>query len=70
MILGYSDLTSLQVYFWKRYAWVGFYGPMLAAGCDAGEPAQQMGYDQESLLAAVGKTDGGWSAALARRNDV
>jgi muramoyltetrapeptide carboxypeptidase len=63
VILGYSDLTSLQVYLWKRYAWVGFYGPMLAAGLDAGEGVEK-GYDQESLLAAVGKTDGGWTLKL------
>ncbi|MGC0774694.1 MAG: LD-carboxypeptidase [Candidatus Acidiferrum sp.] len=63
VILGYSDLTSLQVYLWKRYAWVGFYGPMLAAGFDAGAGAAK-GYDRESLLAAIGKTDSGWSVRL------
>ena len=63
VILGYSDLTSLQVYLWNRYAWVGFYGPMLAAGLDAGDGAPK-GYDRESLLAAVGKTDGGWTLRL------
>ncbi len=63
IILGYSDLTSLQAYLWKRYAWVGFYGPMLAAGLDAGEGVEK-GYDRESLLAAVGKTDGGWRLKL------
>jgi muramoyltetrapeptide carboxypeptidase len=63
VILGYSDLTSLQAYLWKRYAWVGFYGPMLAAGLDAGDSVAN-GYDRESLLAAVGKTDGGWTLKL------
>ena len=63
VILGYSDLTSLQAYLWKRYAWVGFYGPMLAAGLDAGDGVAR-GYDRESLLAAVGKTDGGWTLNL------
>src|SRR5208282_5492374 len=63
VILGYSDLTSLQAYLWKRYAWIGFYGPMLAAGLDAGDGAAN-GYDRESLLAAVGKTDGGWTLNL------
>lgn len=63
VILGYSDLTSLQTYLWKRCAWVGFYGPMLAAGLDAGEGVVN-GYDRESLLAAVGKTDGGWALKL------
>jgi muramoyltetrapeptide carboxypeptidase len=63
VILGYSDLTSLQAYLWKRYTWVGFYGPMLAAGLAAGEGVAN-GYDRESLLAAVGKTDGGWTLKL------
>jgi muramoyltetrapeptide carboxypeptidase len=63
VILGYSDLTSLQAYLWKRYAWIGFYGPMLAAGLDAGEGVSN-GYDRESLLAAVGKTDSGWTINL------
>jgi muramoyltetrapeptide carboxypeptidase len=63
VILGYSDLTSLHAFLWMRYAWVGFYGPMLAAGLDAGDSVAN-GYDRESLLAAVGKTDGGWTLRL------
>ncbi len=63
VILGYSDLTSLQIYLWTRYAWVTLYGPMLAAGFDAGAGAAS-GYDKESLLAALGKTNGGWSVKL------
>ena len=63
VILGYSDLTSLQAYLWKRYGWVGFYGPMLAAGLDAGDGAAK-GYEGESLLAAVGRTVGGWTLKL------
>jgi len=63
VILGYSDLTSLQVYLWKKYAWVGFYGPMLAAGLAAGAGAPG-GYDKPSLLDALAKTDGGWSLQL------
>jgi muramoyltetrapeptide carboxypeptidase len=63
VILGYSDLTSLQAYLWKRYAWVGFYGPMLVGGLDAGDGVAN-GYDRESFLAAVGKTDGGWTLKL------
>ncbi len=63
VILGYSDLTSLQAYLWKRYAWVGFYGPMLAAGLDAGAGALK-GYDKESLLCAVGETESSWTLKL------
>jgi muramoyltetrapeptide carboxypeptidase len=36
---------------------------MLAAGLDAGDSVAN-GYDRESLLAAVGKTDGGWTLKL------
>jgi muramoyltetrapeptide carboxypeptidase len=63
VILGYSDLTSLQAYLWKRNSWVGFYGPMLAAGLEAGDGAAN-GYDRESLIAAIGKTDSGWTLQL------
>jgi muramoyltetrapeptide carboxypeptidase len=63
VILGYSDLTSLQAYLWRRYAWVGFYGPMLAAGLDAGNGVAK-GYDRESLLSAIGNLDSGWTLKL------
>jgi muramoyltetrapeptide carboxypeptidase len=52
IILGFSDLTSLQIYLWQRFKWITFYGPMLAAGLDAGAGAPD-GYDQKSLLAAL-----------------
>jgi len=63
VILGYSDLTSLYIFLWMRYRWVGFYGPMLAAGFDAGAGVAK-GYDKESLLAAAGQTNGGWTLNL------
>jgi muramoyltetrapeptide carboxypeptidase len=63
VILGYSDLTSLQIYLWQRWGWVGFYAPMVAAGFSAG-PGAAKGYDRESLLAAIQKTDGAWSIGL------
>jgi muramoyltetrapeptide carboxypeptidase len=63
IVLGFSDLTSLQIYLWQRWRWVSFYGPMIAAGLDAGAGAAK-GYDRESLLAAVGNTDGGWKVDL------
>ena len=63
IILGFSDLTSLQVYLWQRHRWVTFYGPMFAAGFEAGEGAAK-GYDRKSLLAALQKTSGGWEVAL------
>jgi muramoyltetrapeptide carboxypeptidase len=62
-IVGFSDLTSLQIYLWQKHGWVSFYGPMIAAGLDAGAGAAR-GYDRESLLAAIQKTDGGWRVDL------
>jgi muramoyltetrapeptide carboxypeptidase len=63
IILGFSDLTSLQIYLWQRESWVTFYAPMLAAGLDAGAGAQK-GYDQKSFLAALQTTKGGWQLNL------
>jgi muramoyltetrapeptide carboxypeptidase len=62
-IVGFSDLTSLQIYLWQKHGWVSFYGPMIAAGLNAGAGAAR-GYDRESLLAAIQKTDGGWRVDL------
>jgi muramoyltetrapeptide carboxypeptidase len=63
ILLGYSDLTSLQILLWQKYGWVTLYGPMLAAGFDAG-PGLPKGFDKVSLLAALSKTDGSWSIDL------
>jgi muramoyltetrapeptide carboxypeptidase len=63
VILGFSDLTSLQVYLWQQFQWITFYGPMLAAGLDAG-PGVPDGYDKKSLLAALQNTDTGWGLDL------
>lgn len=35
-LIGFSDLTTLQVYLWQKHRWPSFYGPMLAAGLDHG----------------------------------
>jgi muramoyltetrapeptide carboxypeptidase len=58
IILGFSDLTSLQIYLWQRFQWITFYGPMLAAGLDAG-PGAPKGYDEKSLLAALQNMENG-----------
>ena len=63
IILGFSDLTSLQIYLWQRFQWITFYGPMLAAGLDA-DPGTPKGYDEKSLLAALQNTEGGWTLDL------
>jgi muramoyltetrapeptide carboxypeptidase len=61
-LIGYSDLTSLQIFLWQRRHWTSIYGPMLnslGAGVD-----RESGYDSESLMNAIGKTDGGWPIVL------
>ena len=63
VVIGFSDLTTLQVYLWQRCGWVTIHGPMVAAGLDAG-PNVPGGYDEESFLAAVSKTDSGWAIPL------
>jgi muramoyltetrapeptide carboxypeptidase len=63
LILGYSDLTSLQIFVWQRYGWVTIYGPMIAAGFDHGE-GQEKGFDKASLTSALFEASGGWSIGL------
>jgi muramoyltetrapeptide carboxypeptidase len=63
IILGFSDLTSLQIYLWQRFQWITFYGPMLAAGLDSGAGAPK-GYDEKSLLAALQNLESGWALGL------
>jgi len=62
-LVGFSDLTTLQIYLWQKHRWTGFYGPMLAAGLDhgAGVPG---GYDESSFRNALTKTSGTWTIPL------
>lgn len=62
-IIGYSDLTSLQIFLWQKLKWVTFYGPMAAAGFDAGA-GKPNGYDEDSFWSALSKTDAGWKIPL------
>jgi muramoyltetrapeptide carboxypeptidase len=62
-MIGFSDLTTLQIYLWQRCGWVTFYGPMVAAGLNSGAGARR-GYDANSFLQAIGKTEGGWKLRL------
>lgn len=54
-IIGFSDLTTLQVFLWQQCGWVTFYGPMIAAGfdCGAGKPG---GFDPDSFQSALAGT--------------
>ncbi|MFZ0036351.1 MAG: LD-carboxypeptidase [Candidatus Acidiferrales bacterium] len=63
MLIGYSDVTSLQVFLWEKCGWVNFYGPMLAAGFDGGENSPQ-GYDRKSFERAVSSVTSGWTIDL------
>jgi muramoyltetrapeptide carboxypeptidase len=62
-MIGYSDLTSLQIFLWQRLGWITFYGPMVAAGFDAGA-GKPNGYDENSFWSAVSRTAGGWKFSL------
>lgn len=62
-LIGFSDITTLQIFLWERCGWVTIHGPMVAAGLDAG-PDVRGGYDEESFLAAVRKTDSGWAIPM------
>jgi muramoyltetrapeptide carboxypeptidase len=62
-IIGFSDLTSLQIYLWQKAAWVTFHGPMAAAGFNHGADDAH-GYDEHSFLQAVSNTSSGWSVPL------
>jgi muramoyltetrapeptide carboxypeptidase len=62
-IIGFSDLTSLQIFLWQKRGWVTFYGPMVAAGLDGGA-GRACGYDEQSFRSAVSRTDAGWEIPL------
>jgi muramoyltetrapeptide carboxypeptidase len=63
ILLGSSDITSLQLFFWKRFRWVTFYGPMVASNFDRGAGAAH-GYDSASLMSALTETKHGWTIKL------
>src|SRR5205085_10180608 len=62
-VIGFSDLTTLQIYLWQECGWVTFDGPMVAAGINAGARAAK-GYDDNSFLQAIGKAEAGWKLLL------
>jgi muramoyltetrapeptide carboxypeptidase len=60
---GFSDITSLHVFFWQKFRWVTMHGPMVAAGLDRGAGAPD-GYDRESFVRAISESKQGWSMDL------
>jgi muramoyltetrapeptide carboxypeptidase len=63
ILLGASDITSLQIFLWQTLRWVSFYGPMVATNFDRGAGVAH-GYDRASLLTALTETRQGWSLDL------
>lgn len=52
IFIGYSDLTALHLYFYRRFNWVTFHGPMTAKDL-AGGPEH---YDHETLIGSITQT--------------
>jgi len=63
ILLGYSDITSLEILLWQKLGWVTFYGPMVAAGFDAGADVAG-GYDAQSFSRAMTQAESGWMLDL------
>jgi muramoyltetrapeptide carboxypeptidase len=62
-VIGFSDLTSVQIFLWQQCRWVTFYGPMVAAGFDGGAAAPR-GYDEHTLRLSISESGGGWKIPL------
>jgi muramoyltetrapeptide carboxypeptidase len=66
-VIGFSDVTVLQVYLWQKCGWVTFHGPMVTAGLNRGADDVH-GYDEESFLKAVSNTESGWHLPLCGKS--
>ncbi len=62
-LVGYSDLTAVQIFLWQTRRWVTFYGPMVASGFAASSGSGSC-YDRDSFLRAVRNTKGHWNLPL------
>ena len=62
-LVGFSDITALQVFLWQRKRWVSFYGPMIGAGLEQKANAPR-GYDLESFEQALTQSNHGWKLDL------
>jgi muramoyltetrapeptide carboxypeptidase len=49
IFIGYSDITALSLYFYRRFGWVTFHGPMASKDLAGGEEH----YDRETLIKAL-----------------
>lgn len=62
-LIGFSDVTALQIFLWQKKRWVTFYGPMISAGLDQGANSPR-GYDSESFEQALTQSNHGWKLDL------
>src|SRR5579863_797951 len=60
---GFSDLTSVHIFLWRKLRWVTFYGPLVAGGFDAG-PNATGGFDPDTFMWAMTATNSGWTIPL------
>lgn len=49
VFVGYSDITALHLYLYRRFGWVTFHGPMVAKDLEAGQDH----YDEVTLVRAL-----------------
>jgi muramoyltetrapeptide carboxypeptidase len=63
LLIGYSDITPLQAFLWKRLRWVTLYGPMVGAGFDKGAD-RPGGYDRASFMNATSGARDTWALSL------
>jgi muramoyltetrapeptide carboxypeptidase len=64
ILIGCSDISSLQIYLWEKFGWVSFYGPMVTTNFSRGADAPH-GYNRESLMNALRETAQKWTINLA-----
>lgn len=62
-LVGFSDVTLLQLFLWRKKRWVSFYGPMIGAGFDKGADVAG-GYDSKSFEQALTQASHGWQIDL------
>ncbi|MGD0965031.1 MAG: LD-carboxypeptidase [Candidatus Acidiferrales bacterium] len=63
ILLGHSDITSLQICLWQKFGWITLHGPMVASSIAHGAGAPK-GYDRDSLLRSLTETKNGWRLDL------
>ena len=63
LVVGYSDITMLHAYLWRRWRWAALYGPMVAMGFASGAD-RPGGYDRVSWLDAVSGIRRQWKIGL------